>query len=166
MAPLAPRHRATVPLAIVCAVVGLCVLGIIGLDPRPAQISFNDQIFGFLHWAELTPGYEWITFDLLERTGNILLFVPIGIVSHLVVPRRRWGLSLAIGPILSIGIELVQWLFLAGRTGSAGDVLVNSFGATIGVGLAALVSLPIAARRARRLDATLTPAPDFSRSPR
>lgn len=166
MAPPAPRHRATAPVAAILAGAGILALAIVGLDPEPAQRAFDDQIFGLLLWAERTAGFGWITFPLLEGVGNLLLFIPVGAIAYLVIPRRLWPVSLLVGPALSGAIELGQWLLLPGRTGSVADFALNSLGAALGVGLAAAISLPFAVRAAREgVDGTGAPRISRTRPP-
>lgn len=97
-------------------------------------------------WAEAfgaVPWTRWITFDLLEFTANIVLFVPAGLLGALWLG-RRWWLAIPIGLAISAGIETTQGLALAGRVADVRDLVSNTTGTVVG-------ALAIAAtRRIRR----------------
>jgi hypothetical protein len=81
-------------------------------------------------------GLSWsVVFPLVERGSNVLLFVPLALLLCWSLPRwPRWAvwLTCVAG---SVGIELVQALFLPARHPSLVDIGTNSTGAAIGVGL-------------------------------
>lgn len=81
----------------------------------------------------------------LEFAANIALFVPFGLLLALVLPRQRWWLAVLGGLAVSSLAELVQEVFLPGRSGTVSDVVANTAGTVIGVGL----SLAVAARVSR-----------------
>ncbi|HEY5186463.1 MAG TPA: VanZ family protein, partial [Actinomycetes bacterium] len=80
-----------------------------------------------------------------ERLANVLLFVPLGLVSWFATPRWMWlGLAL-VAPFV---IEATQGLVLAlNRNCDATDVLANLVGVGIGGGLAAVLSRLWSSRR-------------------
>ena len=78
-------------------------------------------------------------FPATEFVGNIAMFMPLGLLGALLVPRGRWWAVLGALVASSVGIETVQALALPYRTASTHDVLANSLGAAIGVALALLV---------------------------
>jgi glycopeptide antibiotics resistance protein len=67
--------------------------------------------------------------SLPNAIGNVLLFVPLGVVLSL----RRWGGTSAVlaGLALSASIEIAQ-LLIPGRTTSTADVIWNTLGAAAG----------------------------------
>lgn len=73
-----------------------------------------------------------------EFAANIALFVPLGLLVALLLPRRRWWVALVALVALSLGIEIVQAVALSFRQPSPRDVLANSVGAAIGVGASLL----------------------------
>lgn len=72
-----------------------------------------------------------------EIFWNIVLFVPIGVLVASLLPKRRW-IAVVIGIILSAGIEVVQLLTHRGLF-EFDDIIFNTLGAVVGVGLTALV---------------------------
>ncbi|WP_222192565.1 VanZ family protein [Modestobacter italicus] len=81
-------------------------------------------------------GLSWqVSGRLAERGGNVLLFVPLGLLLCWALPRLRrrtvWSLCVA----ASVGIEVTQYLFLPARYPSLVDIATNSTGAAVGVGL-------------------------------
>lgn len=73
-----------------------------------------------------------------EDIGNILMFVPFGLLVPTRWPRWRWW-TVPAGVALSSGIELTQ-RFLSWRSPSLSDVQWNSVGAAVGFALWLLAS--------------------------
>ena len=98
-------------------------------------------------------GLGWVTYTQLESFANVVLFIPFGLLIALLVPTRWWW-AVVVGLVLVAGgIELGQALFLPGRVPSIDDVLANSTGGAIGVGIAAIIrAIAWASRRARRTE--------------
>jgi|GEM_PF-3092139 len=63
--------------------------------------------------------------------GNIVMFVPFGLLFPTRWPRWRWW-TIPAGVALSLAIELTQGTFLSWRTPSFTDVRWNSLGAIVG----------------------------------
>lgn len=104
--------------------------------------------------ATLTPfALDQLSVSRVEFVANILLFVPLGLVLPPAFPRAPLSLLLVLPASLSLGIEVAQKLFVAGRTPDAADVLSNATGGAVGILLGAdLVRLArhLAARRRSR----------------
>lgn len=88
---------------------------------------------------------HWITFNVLEFTANILMFMPLGLFLVLLFGRRQWWIAILAGVVLTITIEYTQ-TFLPTRVPDIRDIIANSLGATLGT----LFALVVTARRARR----------------
>jgi glycopeptide antibiotics resistance protein len=98
-------------------------------------------------------GLGWVTYTQLESFANVLLFVPFGLLIALLVPTQWWWVVVVGLVVVAGGIELGQALFLPGRVPSIDDVLANSTGGAIGVGIAAIIrGVAWAVRRARRTE--------------
>ena len=68
-----------------------------------------------------------------EALANVLLFVPLGaLVAHLRPRWPGWQVVLALA-VLSLAIEALQAIALAGRNPSPVDVVTNALGAALGV---------------------------------
>lgn len=94
------------------------------------------------------PGY-----GLLNFWGNIVAFVPIGVLGILAVRRdrrRAWLVALVGGTALSAALEVSQ--YGVGRSADVDDVILNAIGVGLGVALAC------AARRVSTRARTLSPA--------
>ena len=88
-----------------------------------------------------------VEYDTVEFFANIGMFVPLGVLTAVLLPRRaRWVLLFA-GTAFSGFIELYQLLLLPGRVGEWRDVLSNSLGFLLGAGVVAII------RRSRSGDA-------------
>lgn len=78
-----------------------------------------------------------LSYDVVEFTANIALFVPLGVLLALALPRRR-VLVLPIALVVTSAIEVGQAVFLAERTASVRDVVANTAGAGLGLLLAVI----------------------------
>lgn len=130
------------------------LLGLAALTLSPSRVeqtapALLDEVLRILR-DDLA--WTWMGFNTLEVLANILVFVPVGILAFLLVPRRFWLLAFLVGPLLSLAIEGVQWAALPARAATLADVLANSAGATIGVGLAVIATLLTAPRHAHPLE--------------
>lgn len=116
------------------------------LTPSPVDRPFRhdlDRLIEKLHRHGL-PGS--IGYDQIEFLSNVAMFVPIGFIAALLLPRRSWWLVLFAGPLFSGAIELAQLAFLPERHATLSDVLANSAGALVGAICAVLLRLVVAWR--------------------
>ena len=146
---LPPPRRVTRVWALVLGVPFLLGLTLLTLTPSRIEHSVPnllDVIVSLTHRL----GWTAVTFTRLEVLSNIAVFVPLGILAFLLLPRRVWPLSLMIGPVASLAIETAQRIALPHRDATMNDVWANSTGATLGVALAILCTL-LAAPRSSRL---------------
>jgi glycopeptide antibiotics resistance protein len=81
----------------------------------------------------------WVDFLTVEFVGNVLLFVPLGLLTALVLDRRHRWLLLVVGTAFSGLIELTQLLFLAERYPDWRDLVSNTIGFLLGAGLGVLI---------------------------
>jgi glycopeptide antibiotics resistance protein len=84
------------------------------------------------------PLTSWMTYDGIEFTANIVMFVPMGLLFTLLLGPRRWWFALAIGIAATCFIEFAQ-LFIPGRVSDLRDLMANSLGALVGVGIGVAV---------------------------
>ena len=94
---------------------------------------------------------DWVTYNGLEFTANIAMFVPVGLFFLLLLGRSRWFVAILAGVVLTFGIETAQ-LFLPARVSDPRDLLSNSIGALIGVTAALIVTAPKARRLKREAE--------------
>src|SRR6478735_7620944 len=119
-----PLERAVRPARWLLLGLTVAVLLILFWPTRPAG---GDQA-GLALW--LTQQHargqlRWLTFGLIEFVSNMVMFAPLG--------------ALAACSGLSVFAELVQWSVLPNRTGDVRDVVANTLGAAIGIGIVALI---------------------------
>lgn len=121
------------------AYVGFVLL--VTLTPSPVDKPFQhdlQRILEELHDRGL-PGF--VGYDFVEFSSNVALFIPIGFVAALLLPRRGWWLVLLVGPLFSVAIEFLQHSVLPERYATVSDVLANSIGTLIGALFAVLLRL-------------------------
>ena len=155
MSPLLPPpRRFTRGWALGLGIPFLAGLALLTLTPErveDAMPNLLDVVRGVAHAL----GAGSLDVTRLEVFANILVFVPIGILAFLLLPRAVWPLALLIGPAMSGAIELAQRLALPHRAATVTDVIANSAGATAGVVVAVLCTLLFAPRAARHPSPTL-----------
>ncbi|WP_422936017.1 VanZ family protein [Sinomonas sp. P47F7] len=75
---------------------------------------------------------SWLHAGAIEAAANVAIFVPVGFLLVLILPRRWRWLAVVGCCALSTFIETVQWILLTDRSGNVRDVITNTTGAIIG----------------------------------
>jgi glycopeptide antibiotics resistance protein len=127
----------------------LAVVAWITLGPQPLDDEGRGALLRVIRWLQAREATSWVTYDGVEFTANVLMFLPIGLMFVLLLGRRRWWAAILLGVALTVAIESTQ-LFLHDRVPDARDLLSNSIGATLGVFAALLVTWPKAHALRRR----------------
>jgi len=83
----------------------------------------------------------------LEVLANILLFVPFGLYLGLLAPTWRWWKPTAAFVVASLVLEATQHLLSTGSFDTT-DIIVNTIGGLVGLGLLALAHRRLQARTA------------------
>ena len=146
---LPPPRRFTRVWALTLSVPFLIGLAALTLTPSKVEDSMPNLLDVILTTTHRL-GWEWLDFTRLEIIANVLVFVPVGILSFLLLPRRVWFLALLVGPLLSAMIETAQRVALPHRAATVNDVVANSTGAILGVTVAVAVTLLLAPRTSQR----------------
>ena len=109
----------------------------VGIDLRPNLASLTCSS------ATLPRGSTARAFCLHNAKGNVMLFFPLGILIPLVWSRLRFWKGVLIAMVLSISIEIVQYLSMAwsNRSVDINDVILNVVGASLGLVLVSLLQL-------------------------
>lgn len=125
-----------------CGVVGLSLILVIvvaiTLTPTTVDAGYSSEIQWILHALHRVGVPESFGYHQLEFTANIVMFVPLGFFAGLITAPRWRALAIAL-PALSLCIELTQLLFLPGRVAAVSDVVANSLGGWVGLGVALVV---------------------------
>ncbi len=82
-------------------------------------------------------GWHWMRPSYLDVPANVLLFIPVGLLTTLWSGRFRWG-GFGVAVALSAASEFAQ-LLLPDRDANVRDILSNAIGAALGAGVAFLV---------------------------
>ena len=93
-----------------------------------ATASTATDLGATAHWSLHLPDWH-------DPVANILMTVPLATALALTWAKRRVVLTIA---LLSISIEVTQYFYGHGRTAQVSDVVLNTIGGLVGVGLATL----------------------------
>jgi glycopeptide antibiotics resistance protein len=102
------------------------------VGPAPWRTSGNQLEGGILNPDAWTAPVTWTTGYLSEMAFNVAMFVPVGLLAALLIPRRRWPLALLAGFAFTALIELVQ-VPEPDRISDPRDLVMNTGGAVLGV---------------------------------
>jgi glycopeptide antibiotics resistance protein len=107
----------------------------IDLHPNLASLTCSSAI--------LPKGSTARAFCLHNAKGNVMLFFPLGILMPLVWKRVRFWSGIQIAIAVSVAIELVQYLSMgwSNRNADVNDVVLNVFGAFLGLAIVFLLRL-------------------------
>jgi glycopeptide antibiotics resistance protein len=122
------------------------LVGLMTLTPTPVDQGRVELIKQLLSWLHDHGVPQWFGYHKLEFTANIVMFVPLGFFIALLLPLRSAWLGGVVGMLASMFVELTQLFALPGRVASVLDVLANSVGGWVGVGIAVLLRLAVASR--------------------
>lgn len=86
----------------------------------------------------VTEALPFLTYERIEFTANVALFVPLGLLLVFTLARSRY-LVLPVAIVTSVCIEMAQAVALEQRTSSLLDIVANVTGACVGMILGALV---------------------------
>lgn len=104
---LPPPRRFTRAWALALGIPFLIGLAALTLTPSKVEESMPNLLDLVLETAHRL-GWEWLDFTRLEIIANVLVFMPVGILAFLLLPRRIWFLAVLVGPLLSAMIEVAQ----------------------------------------------------------
>lgn len=140
--------RRSLPFGVL-AIGYLVVVGMLTLGPtlwrtRPASDDYD--VLSLSTW--LDPD-TWVRFGSPEFVANILLFVPLGLLLRLAVPRATWFGATVFGAAVSVAIEVLQvW---TPRVSDPRDIVANTLGTLGGALLGSVVGLVASAAERRNL---------------
>ena len=136
-----PRADRSVTLTrasrILLALTVLVVLTIV-FWPTPVDRPVAGQVTQAVEVAQQA-GATAVTYNRIEITANVLMFVPLGALGVLAFPRLRWWMVPLTALALSGTIELAQLLLIEQRFASPIDVAANTAGALIGAAAVAAI---------------------------
>jgi glycopeptide antibiotics resistance protein len=120
------------------------------LTPHVFSEAENSLVLRAVAWVQQLPHGAWFTYDRTEFLANVAMFVPVGVIAALWLPRRWWMLGALVAVVLSVGIEFAQAVYLPYRVADPRDVLSNGLGGLIGATAVGFVRSLLPERRRRR----------------
>jgi glycopeptide antibiotics resistance protein len=134
-------------LALALLLVYLAVLAVLTLRSVGADVESNVRV-NLKPFATILPALRHGpgTFVFASLVGNVLAFVPLGLLLPLAFRRIPWPLVILAGAALSAAIELSQYALSTNlgygyRRADIDDVIVNVFGTVVGLTLYGLIQL-------------------------
>ncbi|MBM7540810.1 VanZ family protein [Amphibacillus cookii] len=135
------KHKKSIGLTeeIVLQAFAIYILAVIYLTMEPfyfqlpivGERAFSFDMNLFYQLTHMAEGY--LHLQLLYTVGNILLFVPFGMLAPIVFKKMRHPLLLiSMAFLFSLAIELSQALFTLTRTGTVDDLFFNTLGGLCG----------------------------------
>lgn len=100
--------------------------------PTPVDAQAHDGLQKALVTLHQAGMPKAVDYNFVEVSSNGIMFLPLGALLAMLLPRRRWWIAVAIGCATSSLIELTQLLFLPHRFASFGDIAANTTGALVG----------------------------------
>lgn len=114
-------------------VVYLISLAFVGFWPTPVDQPAHGALAAGLEYLHRHGVPLWVDYNFLEASGNVAMFVPLGLLVGFSLPNKTWWELSCLGFLTSTCMELGQLLFLSARVASLVDITTNTFGAILGV---------------------------------
>lgn len=130
----------------------LIPLAFIAFWPTPVDAPVQGQLASVLRFLHRHGIPDWFNYQFVEASANVVLFIPLGIVSALAFLEKPWWRIGAFGLVASGCMELGQLLFLHDRFASPLDLVTNTSGAVLGALLTTAALTKIEARRLSAAD--------------
>lgn len=122
---------------ILLAVTTLAILALT-LWPNPDDGNGTPLARAIVDWLYTIGMPTAITFEAVEFTANIVMFVPFGLFLALSLPRWMWPWTVVLGLAFTLLVEFLQAAFLPERFPTVSDLVANTAGALIGGALSLL----------------------------
>jgi len=135
-------------LALACTLLSLYLGAVLAIAFYPAPVDRNfrgllDRVIDKLHENGVP---SFVDYGVIEALANVALFIPVGLLIAIAVPKSIWWITIFIGPLISIAIEVLQGALLPERFSTVNDVVANSIGCLIGATLGLMVRMLVAHR--------------------
>lgn len=140
------KSYARVTIAVSLLLLYILIVLMATMSPTPLDQGYEasiDRLLGVLHRNGVP---QWFGYSKLEFLANVLMFVPLGFLVGLALPRRAVWSGVILLPLFSVGIEMTQLTFLSERFASPTDVIANSSGGWIGLIVAFTIRAAVHAR--------------------
>lgn len=152
LGPRPPRSYARLWIATFLLLIYTAFVLLITMWPNPSQLEFGgiaDRVLRVLYRFGVPESFG---FAEIEFTANIAMFVPMGFLLGLALPRGGWWAAVILLPAFSGFIEVTQGLALQERFATVLDVVANTTGGYAGLLLAMIMRALIHKRDQRIIE--------------
>jgi VanZ family protein len=111
----------------------LLTVALVVLWPTPVDRDASGTILQVLAKLHAFGAPDWIDYNFVETSANIVMFVPLGLLGGTLLRAGYRWIAVPAAFAVSFLIELVQDTFLPGRFGTMQDVLANTHGSALGL---------------------------------
>lgn len=134
------RGRLSLPRAAVAAALCVYLAGIVANTVFPVYL---DKPARTGPWSDVLNLVPVVGYEPADAAVNVAVFVPVGVLVALVLPRPSWARVLAVAAAVSATIEVTQFVTAntlgGGHVADVNDLLSNAAGGLLGVGLLVLL---------------------------
>ncbi|GAA1871958.1 hypothetical protein GCM10009715_18530 [Paeniglutamicibacter psychrophenolicus] len=130
---LSPMTKSHLRFAALLALAYLLALAMIAFWPTPVDQPVSGSLANVIGWLHAHGMPSFIGYNKIEFGANILLFLPFGYLAA--AWTKKWSHALVAGFAASCLIELGQALLLPNRFASPMDIVANTMGVALGIGI-------------------------------
>ncbi|MFC5012442.1 VanZ family protein [Nocardioides plantarum] len=146
------RGLLTVPRAAVALAMAVYVAGVVANTVFPI---YTDKPASSPRWSDFVSVTPLAGYEVVDAVTNVVVFVPVGLLVSLAVPRWSRARALAAAVAVSLSIEVTQYvtahLLGGGHVADVNDLIFNVVGAAVGLLLLVVVAhVPLGARGLER----------------
>ncbi|MER7796519.1 VanZ family protein [Microbacterium sp. NPDC096154] len=133
LGPPPPRSHARLWITTLLLLIYTAFVLLVTMWPNPSQLEFggiSERVLRVLHRFGVPERFDYAE---LEFTANVGMFVPLGFLLGLALPRGGWWVAAILLPGFSGFIEVTQGLALESRVSTLTDLAANTIGGYLGL---------------------------------
>lgn len=129
-------HKPLYRFSVIIAIIYLIALALTVFWPTPVDRPISGTLTQVIRWLHDHGMPKFIGYNKIEFAANIALFIPMGFIAATWL-KKAW-VGIVLSALASLFIEIGQALWLPNRFPSTMDIVANTLGGAIGVGVLVL----------------------------